>query len=144
MPTTMEKVLILKTISIFSRVPADLLVPLARLAEPVVVAAGDEIVRQGELGDSLYAIIRGRVKVVADGREVAVLGPRDCFGEMAILDHEPRSATVAALEETELFEIAQEDFYEILHERSEIAEEVIRMLTGRLRAELKKSTGAHG
>lgn len=138
MPTTMEKVLILKTVGLFSKVPADLLVPLARLAEPIVVPAGQEIVRQGDIGDSLFAIIRGQVKVVADGREVARLGVHECFGEMAILDHEPRSATVSAVEETELFAIAQEDFYEILHERSEIAEEVIRVLTGRLRVALKQ------
>lgn len=141
MPTTMEKVEILRSVGIFARVPADLLAPLARLAEFSVVPAGREIVRQGETGDALYAIIRGRVRVVADGREVAALGPRECFGEMAILDNEPRSATVSAIEETEVLRISQADFYAILHERSEIAEDVIRVLTRRLRAALKQLSG---
>jgi CRP-like cAMP-binding protein len=142
MPTTMEKVAILQSIAIFARVPPELLVPLVRLAEPRLFAPGAEVVRQGEPGESLFAIVRGKARVLVDGREVALLGPGECFGEMAVLDSEPRSATVAVAEETELIEIHQRDFYAILHERAEIAEEVIRVLSRRVRALLKQLVAA--
>jgi CRP-like cAMP-binding protein len=142
MPTTTEKVLVLQSIGIFARVPPALLAPLARLAEPCIFGPGAEVVRQGEPGESLYAVVRGTLRVLVDGREVAAIGRGECFGEMAVLDAEPRSATVVVAEEAELLEIRQADFYEILHERAEIAEEVIRVLSRRVRALLKQLSAA--
>ena len=65
--------------------------------------------------------------------EVSQPSAGEAFGEMAVLDSAPRSASAAAEGEVELLRIGSEEFYEILHEQVEIAEGVIRMLTQRLR-----------
>jgi len=73
------------------------------------------------------------VSIASGGEQLAELGRGEAFGEMAVLDEAPRSATAVAVEETEVLRIGSEEFYEILHEQVEIAEGVIRMLTRRLR-----------
>jgi CRP-like cAMP-binding protein len=78
-------------------------------------------------------VIRGRVVVSRDDRPLATLGAGDAFGEMAVLDAGPRSATVVADEQTEVLRIGSEEFYEVLQEQVELAEGVIRVLTQRLR-----------
>jgi ATP/ADP translocase len=152
MYSTLEKILLLKRASIFDKVNSEDLAALARVATVAVYAPGETIVREGDAGDALFIIVRGSVGVVHDKQQVASLGPGEPFGEMAVLDREPRSASAAALEETEVLWIGSEEFYEVLHEQVEIAEGVIRMLSNRLRgatAELGRIkrvtnlTGAH-
>ena len=133
MYSTLEKVLLLKRASIFDKVNSEDLAALARVATVAVYAPQEVIVREGDAGDALFIIVRGRVAVVHDKQQVAALGPGEPFGEMAVLDREPRSASAVALEETEVLWIGSDEFYEVLHEQVEIAEGVIRMLSGRLR-----------
>jgi len=133
MYSTLEKVLLLKRASIFDRVNSEDLAALARVATVAVYAPHEVIVREGDAGDALFIIVRGSVGVVHANQQVAVLGPGEPFGEMAVLDREPRSASAVALEETEVLWIGSDEFYEVLHEQVEIAEGVIRMLSARLR-----------
>ena len=93
--------------------------------------------QEGDLGDYLYLIVSGTVSVTVKGREVARLSQRDCVGEMAILDSEPRSATVTATQNVVALQIDRDDFYRIMHERTEIAEGIIKVLPHRLRARLE-------
>jgi CRP-like cAMP-binding protein len=131
---TIEKVLILRSVSIFSRVPDDMLVELATVAEETTRAAGKEVFTQGDMGTSLYIVVQGRVRVHRDGRDLALLGEREVFGELAALDPEPRSATVTAVEETLLFQIDRDALYELLAEYVEVAQGIIQVLCQRLRA----------
>jgi hypothetical protein len=133
MYSTLEKILLLKRASIFDRVNSEDLAALARVATVAVYAPREVIVREGDAGDALFIIVRGSVGVVHDKLQVAVLGTGEPFGEMAVLDREPRSASAVAVEETEVLWIGSDEFYEVLHEQVEIAEGVIRMLSGRLR-----------
>ena len=133
MYSTLEKVLLLRNAPLFERVAGEDLAPLARVAEPETFAKGDTIFRTGDHGDSLYVVIRGKVVVSRDERPIAHLGPGDAFGEMAVLDAGPRSATVLAEEETEVLRIGSEEFYEVLQEQTELADGVIRVVTQRLR-----------
>jgi hypothetical protein len=133
MPSTLEKVLVLKSAPLFSRVPAEDLASLARMAESRVVPPGQRIVAEGEPGDELYLVVHGRVAVTRGGQRLATLGPGESFGEISVLDEGPRTATVVAEEQSEVLAIASEDFYEILREQAEIAEGVIRILVKRLR-----------
>jgi len=133
MHTTVEKVLILKGAHMFSRVPAEDLAPLARVAEEVRFEKGEVICSEGHLGDELYLVLSGKVDVTRGDKTLASFGAGEAFGEMSVLDAEPRSATVTATEPTEVLAIGSEEFYEILHEQVEIAEGVIRMLSARLR-----------
>ena len=133
MYSTVEKVLFLKSAPVFERVSGEDLAPLARVAEVEIYSTGEPITREGETGDALYIIIRGRVTISVEGRLIATLGTGEAVGEMAVLDSSPRSATATAVEETEVLRIGSEEFYEVLHEQVEIAEGIIRLLSARLR-----------
>jgi len=130
---TVEKILFLKSAPVFERVSGEDLAALARVADVETFSAGQTVFREGDLGDALYVVVRGQVVISSGGERLALLGRGEAFGEMAILDESPRSATAVAAEETEVLRIGSEEFYEILHEQVEIAEGVIRMLTRRLR-----------
>ncbi len=133
MYSTLEKILMLKGTPLFAGVAAEDLSSIARLAEERSFAAGECIVTEGELGDELYIIMSGSVAITRGGEPVNTLMPGEAFGEISVLDAGPRTATAAALVETEVLAITSEEFYEILYEQAEIAEGVIRMLVKRLR-----------
>ena len=133
MISTVEKVLFLKSIDLFRDLPSEELAQIAEIAEEQQLASGDQVFAQGEPGDALYLIVEGKVKVHLADRELARLGGRDVFGEMAVLDSEPRSASVTAVEDAVVLKIARDDFRDILGERPEIAMGVMKVLTRRLR-----------
>jgi len=133
MLSTVEKVLFLKSIDLFSQIPGEDLAAVALISTEESREQGDEVFLEGEAGDALYMVIDGKVRVHKSDRVIAELGERECFGEMAILDAAPRSATVSAVSETRLLKIAREDFQEIMAEKPEIANGVIKVLTRRLR-----------
>jgi len=134
MITTVEKVLFLKGIDLFSDLPGEELAQVALITEEEQRLAGEEIIREGEVGESIFIVVDGRVQVRKADRAVAELGEREVFGEMALLDPAPRSATVKALTDVTLLTIRREDFSDIMAERHEIARRVIQVLTRRLRA----------
>ncbi|MBI3183858.1 MAG: cyclic nucleotide-binding domain-containing protein [Myxococcales bacterium] len=133
MLSTVEKVLFLKSIDLFSQIPGEDLAQVALISSEESREQGEEIFAEGEAGDALYLVLDGKVRVHKSDRVIAELGERECFGEMAILDAAPRSATVTAVSETSLLKIAREDFQEIMSEKPEIAMGIIKVLTRRLR-----------
>jgi CRP-like cAMP-binding protein len=133
MYTTLEKVLFLQRIPLFADVPPEHLVALARSAEVERRAAGATVFRAGDPGDALYFVIDGKVRVLTPERAPIELGEGEVFGEMSVLDSSPRSAAVEVAEDSTLLRIAQEDFYDVLHETAELAEGVIHVLVRRLR-----------
>ena len=133
MISTVEKVLFLKSIDLFSQIPGEDLAQVALISGEENREQGDEIFAEGEAGDALYLVLDGKVRVHRGDRVIAELGERECFGEMAILDAAPRSATVSALANTNLLKITREDFQDIMSEKPEIAQGVIKVLTRRLR-----------
>lgn len=137
MLTTVEKVLFLKSIGIFSGLPGEDLAPIARIAEEVDFHAGEEVFREGDPGDSLYLVVHGKARVHRGRREIALLGEKECFGEMALLDGEARSASVAAAEDLQTLRISRDDFFDILGDRVEIAQGIFKVLTGRLRTAIR-------
>src|SRR6185295_11979802 len=139
MISTVEKVLFLKSIDLFRALPSEELAQIAEIAEEQPLLAGDRVFAQGEPGDALYLIVEGKVKVHQGDKELVRLGVRDVFGEMAVLDSEPRSASVTAVEDAVLLKIGRDDFRDILGERPEIAMGVMKVLTRRLRETSRKS-----
>ena len=133
MLSTVEKVLFLKSIDLFSQIPGEDLAQVALIATEEAREQGEEIFAEGEAGDALYLVLDGKVRVHRGDRQIAELGERECFGEMAILDASPRSATVTAVKDTNLLKISREDFQEIMSEKPEIASGIIKVLTRRLR-----------
>jgi CRP-like cAMP-binding protein len=133
MISTVEKVLFLKGIDLFSAIPGEDLAQIALITEELQKDIGEEIIKEGEVGDSLFLVVDGRVKVHKGDKEVAELGEREVFGEMALLDPAPRSASVHAVSDVTLLRIDREDFAEIMAEKHEIAQGVIKVLVRRLR-----------
>jgi hypothetical protein len=114
-------------------------VPLEELAgrlDSVRHAAGEEIVRQGEKGEHFYVIDSGEVEVFEDGEFARREGPGDHFGEIALLRQIPRTATVVALTDVELYALGREDFIEaVTRDRLSVqsAEAVITSRLGSVR-----------
>ncbi len=130
---TVEKILLLKATPLFSRLSGEDLAPLARVAEVAVFAAAEWIFREGEPSDEFYVVVGGLVALEARGRELRRVGPKETFGELDVLDRGPQTRSARALEPTELLRIGGEEFFEILHEQTEIAEALIGILAGQLR-----------
>jgi CRP-like cAMP-binding protein len=125
---TIEKVLILKSVKIFSSVPEAQLVDLATIVESVEYDAGELIVRQGDLGNSMYIVANGKVRVFERDKELGILGSRTVFGELAALDPEPRAASVEAVEDCTLLRLDGESLYELMSGNKEVARGIVHVL----------------
>ena len=128
----------LATVPLFSNVPADELQHFADLTRGKQYPRGSVILFEDDPGDSLYVVREGRVKVVLvaeDGREVilGVLGPGDHFGELSLIDKQPRSAHVIAMEDSHLLVLLQEDFERRVTMSPELAWAMLVELSRRLR-----------
>ena len=91
------------------------------------------IFRAGEEGHVMYAIKPGQVAILVDGQAVDTLGAEEVFGEMALLEHKTRTATVVTLEETELVEIDAPQFYILVRQNPHFALQLMQLLSERLR-----------
>ena len=134
MLSTIEKVLILKTVNIFASVPDDVLAAVAGAVDEMEVAANGTVFAKGDLGQAMYIIVAGSVRVHDGEQIINRLGTYDVFGEMALLDAEPRSASVTADEDTLLLRLQQDDFFDLFEDHSAIARGIIQVLSRRLRA----------
>jgi len=139
--STVEKVLFLRAAELFASLPGEDLARIALLADEDRRGPDEEIFREGDVADALYLVVEGSVRVVKAGSVVAELGEREVFGEMALLDPAPRSATVVSVGHTGLLRIRREDFQDLLAEELEVARAVIRVLARRLRAVQPQSPG---
>ena len=129
---------VLRTVPLFRQVPEADLIALAHLVRERRHPKGTLILSQGDQGDTLFLIRSGQVKVsvvAEDGREVilSVLGPGSFFGELALLDDEPRSAHVTAMEETVLLQLHRDDFRNRLKFAPDLPISLLRELSQRLR-----------
>jgi CRP-like cAMP-binding protein len=129
---------LLRTVPIFSELSAADCEALAQLASRRRYPKDTVVFFENDEGDSFFMIVSGRIKVTIlgdDGREVilSVLGPGDFFGEMALLDDEPRSATAIAIEECELLSLQRSDFESVIGNKPSISLALVRVLTARLR-----------
>ena len=122
-----RQVELLRSMEIFSPLSQPILEGLAAQLEPVHVGAGDAIVEQGDVGDHLYLINSGKVEVRIDGQAQATQGPGDHFGEIALLQDIPRTATVIARNDVELFALARKSFLDAVtgHAGSAAAAEAV-------------------
>ena len=139
-----ERVEILKSVRIFAETPPSVLAEIAPLMKELFVDTDEVILRKGELGDCLYIIIDGRVRIHDGPHPLAVLGEGEIFGELAVLDPEPRSASATAVAPGRLFRLDQGAFYALMADRIEIVRSILRVLCQRLRdlnAALVDATG---
>jgi CRP-like cAMP-binding protein len=113
---------------------------IARLGNAARFDAQTPIVEAGDPGEAFYVILTGRAEVRRPRKPTAELGPGAYFGEMALLDGAPRSATVVAKRETVCLVLGRRPFAKMLKEEPALASALLRALAGRVR-ELEGSTG---
>lgn len=130
---TVDRLLFVRQVPIFAELRDDFLVRLASIMEELQFPAKHTIFTQGEEGRSLYILVSGRVRVHTGQRELARLEQGTCFGEMAVFDAEPRSASVTTLEPCTCLMLTQQQLYEAIEETPGIAVNIIRLLSRRTR-----------
>jgi HEAT repeat protein len=124
-----ERVIFLRKVPLFEALPPQELEPIAAVAQEEDFSEGELLAVRGEPGDTLYVIIDGQVQVVgADERELAVRGPGDFIGEMAVISSKPRAASLLATSDVRVLELHKPAFEAILRERPETALAVMRVL----------------
>ena len=129
----LEKVLLLKSLSIFKETPETTLAELAPLMQEEEVEEGRVIFKEEDPGDCMYIILTGKIQIHKGKTTLAILNEKEVFGELSLLDAETRSATATAKTDCVLFKIDQEPFYELIDTRPEVARGFIKILCNRLR-----------
>ncbi len=141
----MEKLKFLSSVPIFSDLSSNTLQKVSDLGSVKSYPKNSVIFSEEEDGSALFVIISGKVKVCRTSKEdiskeviFSILNPSDFFGEMALLDGLNRSASVIAMEDSQLFLIQRSDFLELLSNYPEVSIALLQELTQRLRASSMK------
>jgi hypothetical protein len=134
-----EKVITLKAVEMFARTPEDVLADVAALAEEVRFKAGERIFSKGDAGESLYVIVQGEVRVHDGDLSLKILKDKSVFGELAVLDPEPRSASITSITDTHLLRLDREAFLELMAGNMEVVRGVLSVLCDRIREKLIES-----
>jgi CRP/FNR family transcriptional regulator, cyclic AMP receptor protein len=131
-PTARDWADALAQLPLFSRCGKRHLRKLAGLAEFKEFAPGDVVIQAGDAPDALYLILSGRARVLGKPR-ARPLRTGDYFGEMGLIDGEPRSASITAVEELQLMKLPRRPFLKLLEQEPEIAVAMLAELAGRIR-----------
>jgi CRP/FNR family cyclic AMP-dependent transcriptional regulator len=129
---------LLANVPLFSELSAEELERVARVAVPRSYPKGVRVFHEGDTSDACYVVREGDLRVTRehpDGRAIslATLGPRDIFGELAMLDGGTRSASIETLSDCELLALPANDMRRVIADHGEIAAKLIAALTRRLR-----------
>lgn len=134
----LDKMFLLKQTPVFEKFSADQLYPVAMAAREQYVPAQSLIFRQAQPGDAFYIISSGTVSVERSGVQVTTLGEKDVFGELEVLNAEPRLAAIRTLTECELLVISREDFIDLVEEYSDFSRGLLEVMSDRLAAHVLK------
>ncbi|MEO1591942.1 MAG: Crp/Fnr family transcriptional regulator [Cyanobacteria bacterium J06632_22] len=133
MLTSVDRLLFVRGVPIFTELRDDFLVRLASIMDELAFPTNHTIFTEGQEGRSLYIVVSGRVRVHTGEKELARLPQGACFGEMSLFDAEPRSASVTTLEDCDCLVLTQQQLYEAIDETPGIAVNIIRLLSKRIR-----------
>jgi CRP-like cAMP-binding protein len=144
MMLTVEKVMFLRGVEIFTSVQDEYLGDVAVRMKEVHLVAGETLFHRGDTGTLMYVIVKGKMRIQVDDRVLAELRELDVLGEMAALDPEARSASAIAVEDTYLLSLSHDDIRHLMEVDVEVATGIIRTLCRRLRkVAASQQTPAH-
>ena len=133
MYSIIEKTFFLKTVELFREIPGDILADIAQISEETRLESNRFLFKEGEHGDHMFVVVTGKVSILRGGHLIAEQDAGSCIGEMAILDHEPRSADAKTSADTVLLKIHHDGFYQLMASNPKIMQEIVKMLTNRIR-----------
>jgi hypothetical protein len=134
-----ERVSVLKNTALFAATPENVLSSIVPIMKEVTFLDEQQVFAKGDLGASLFIVYEGEVGIFSGAQHLATFRKGDFFGELALLDAEPRSATAVAKGNVVAFRLDQEDFYDVMEERSEVLRNIMRVLCQRLRRQNEKT-----
>ena len=123
---------LLRNVSLFAGCTDKELQRIDRLGTPSHVPAGFVLCRQGAVGRQSFVILDGDATVTIDGIEIARLGPGSFFGEMSVIDFNPRAATVTAATEMTVLTLSSQELLELM-EMPKVVRRMLATVSGRLR-----------
>ena len=123
----------LGSVSLFSACSKKELQAVARATDEVDLPAGKILCEQGTTGREAFIIVKGTAEVRRNKKKVATLGPGTCVGELALLDHGPRTATVVAATDLTVLVIGAREFASIIDDVPPIALKLMRSLAAKVR-----------
>ena len=133
-----DRIVLLRRVRMFRLLPVPAIEGLAMRLRRSRIEAQTDVFRAGEPGDDFYVIESGRVAVIDDGQEIRRLGPGEAFGEIALLRAVPRTATVRALEVTELAALSGPDFVSAVTGFSATSSSAEQLVSGYLAEDLQR------
>ncbi|MDQ3035351.1 MAG: cyclic nucleotide-binding domain-containing protein, partial [Myxococcota bacterium] len=128
-----ERIRFLRSVPLFESLSGEDLLSVADVLEQVDRRAGTAIFHEGDPGEDLYLVVRGMVAIEQGGARIAELGEREFFGDLAVLDHQPRSADAICLADAQLLRLRGADLRELMVTRPLLVEGIVRVLVRRLR-----------
>jgi CRP-like cAMP-binding protein len=134
MLTVVEKVIFLQDVDIFEYTSTEDLAHVAAITEEVSFKENVIIYKEGEISDSMYLVIEGKVAIQRDGRDILVAGKKEVFGTWSLFDDTPRVATAISLEESRLLKISKDDFFDLLADQIQITQGILKTIVRRLRS----------
>lgn len=123
----------LAKVPLFSALSKRDLQKVARASDEIAFPAGKVLMEQGKVGREAFVIVSGEAVAKRNGRKVATFGPGDAVGEMALLDHGERTATVEAATDLEVLVLGAREFAGVIDEVPAIASKVMKALAARIR-----------
>ena len=127
------KVELLRNVPLFSGLSAKELMSLSRLMDEIDLKPGTVIIREGNTGGEFFIVLEGTIEVKRKGRRLARLGPGDYLGEIALIDHGPRTATAMVETDARLLVLASREFHSMLASDPRIENKILRTLAARVR-----------
>ena len=131
--STQEKISSLEQVPLLAGCSPAVIEKVAAATGEQAFAPGQAVVQQGQVGNGLYIVVSGAVRIVAGSEELARLGPGEFLGELSVIDQQPRSASAIADGPTVCLALASWDLFDLLAQDSELALNLLRGLAARLR-----------
>lgn len=128
-----QKLQLLKTVPLFAELDDRAIGVVGQLAEDVDVKAGHVLMRQGDAGDAFYILVDGSARIERDGKLLKTVGPGAYFGELALLDHGARTATVITDAPSRLIVLGHREFESLLDRHDDIRGEIWACVGRRIR-----------
>jgi CRP-like cAMP-binding protein len=131
-----DKVDLIKRVPLFADCSRGELEQIAQIADEIDIREGKELTSRGEAGREFFVLLEGEADVSQDGRSINTLGPGDFFGEIALVEDTPRTATVTATTPVRVLVITDRAFRQLLEKQPELQRKVLVALAERVKPAL--------